>query len=67
MMSTFHILFIWERSFFIYYCSPLITAGSRMLEHYMRREGIETETPPKVAVSPAMAVRLGAVPKTGET
>ncbi|PIK35417.1 hypothetical protein BSL78_27761 [Apostichopus japonicus] len=42
-----------------------MSAGSRMLEHYMRREGIETETPPKVAVSPAMAVRLGAVPKTG--
>lgn len=40
------------------------TAGSRMLEHYMRKEGIEPEGSPKVSVSPAMAVRLGAVPTT---
>ncbi|XP_033626009.1 uncharacterized protein C19orf47-like [Asterias rubens] len=40
------------------------TPGNRMLEHYMRREGILEENP-KVKVSTAMATRLGAVPTTG--
>ncbi|XP_054758735.2 uncharacterized protein C19orf47 homolog isoform X1 [Lytechinus pictus] len=38
------------------------TAGNRMLEHYMRKEGIMEGGSSKVTVSPSMAVRLGAVP-----
>ncbi|XP_071499879.1 uncharacterized protein C19orf47-like, partial [Diadema antillarum] len=42
------------------------TPGSRMLEHYMRKEGIMESSSSKVTVSPSMAVRLGAVPTGGE-
>ncbi|XP_072165015.1 uncharacterized protein [Diadema setosum] len=41
------------------------TPGSRMLEHYMRKEGIMESSSSKVTVSPSMAVRLGAVPTGG--
>ncbi|XP_041469040.1 uncharacterized protein C19orf47 homolog isoform X2 [Lytechinus variegatus] len=41
------------------------TAGNRMLEHYMRKEGIMEGGTSKVTVSPSMAVRLGAVPVGG--
>ena len=40
-------------------------AGNRMLEHYMRKEGIMEGSGSKVTVSPSMAVRLGAVPVAG--
>ncbi|XP_006822438.2 uncharacterized protein C19orf47-like, partial [Saccoglossus kowalevskii] len=40
------------------------TAGNRMLEHYMRKEGmISSEPEAKVKVTTEMAARLGAVPK----
>ena len=41
------------------------TAGNRMLEHYMRKEGMLEENT-KVKVSTAMATRLGAVPTLGK-
>eukprot|EP00057_Strongylocentrotus_purpuratus_P003355 XP_003726478.1 PREDICTED: uncharacterized protein C19orf47 homolog isoform X3 [Strongylocentrotus purpuratus] len=41
------------------------TAGNRMLEHYMRKEGLMEGSSSKVTVSPSMAVRLGAVPVGG--
>ncbi|XP_038072445.1 uncharacterized protein C19orf47-like isoform X2 [Patiria miniata] len=40
------------------------TPGNRMLEHYMRKEGMIEEST-KVKVTTAMAARLGAVPSTG--
>ncbi|XP_070578258.1 uncharacterized protein C19orf47-like [Ptychodera flava] len=41
------------------------TPGSRMLEHFLRKEGVNIEPEPKVKVTTEMATRLGAVPKTG--
>ncbi|XP_072030626.1 uncharacterized protein [Amphiura filiformis] len=44
------------------------TAGSRMLEHYLRKEGViegGSESPSRVKVSTEMAARLGAVPLAG--
>ncbi|XP_022087628.1 uncharacterized protein C19orf47 homolog [Acanthaster planci] len=41
------------------------TPGSRMLEHYMRKEGIMEDSNTKVKVTTAMATRLGAVPSAG--
>ncbi|XP_071961747.1 uncharacterized protein [Antedon mediterranea] len=41
------------------------TAGSRMLEHYMRKQGVMDGGDCKVKVSTGMAARLGAVPAVG--
>ncbi|XP_033125890.1 uncharacterized protein C19orf47-like [Anneissia japonica] len=41
------------------------TAGSRMLEHYMRKQGVMDGPDTKVKVSAGMAARLGAVPAVG--